>query len=223
MVAVQDPFELVIFDCDGVLVDSEELGTRALLAAAAEIGVTWLFDEAAERFRGAKMADCVAAIEERLGRPTPSDFVAQARRRMAEAFTRELRAVAGVEAALARIHLVKCVASSGPKEKIRLSLRLTGLVDYFQDRIFSSYDIDSWKPDPEIFLHAARTLGVSPSHAAVVEDSAVGVRAGIAAGMRVFGFASGKRGAELAAEGARVFDHMEVLPGLLGCVRQRAR
>jgi HAD superfamily hydrolase (TIGR01509 family) len=223
MVAAQEPFELVIFDCDGVLVDSEELGTRALLASAAEIGVTLPLEEAAERFRGAKMADCVAVIEERLGRPTPSDFVAQVRRRMAEAFTSELRPVAGVEAALARIDLVKCVASSGPREKIRLSLSVTGLVDYFQDRIFSSYDIDSWKPDPDIFLHAARTLGVSPSQAAVVEDSAMGVRAGIAAGMRVFGFASGKRGAELAAEGARVFDHMVLLPGLLGCAPHRGQ
>jgi HAD superfamily hydrolase (TIGR01509 family) len=156
-------------------------------------------------------------VETRLGRPTPSDFEAQVRKRMAEVFVRDLRAVAGVEHALARIPIAKCVASSGPQAKTVLSLKITGLLEHFQDRIFSSYDINSWKPAPDLFLHAAKCLGIPPEFAVVVEDSILGVRAGISAGMRVFGFAAGKRGTELAAEGARVFDRMEALPELLGC------
>jgi len=107
------------------------------------------------------------------------------------------------------------VASSGPVEKIRLSLTITGLLDRFGDRIFSSYEIGSWKPEPDLFLHAAKSMGASPGETVVVEDSVLGVRAGVAAGMRVLGFADDARAAVLAGAGAEVFRAMSELPRLI--------
>lgn len=207
---------LVIFDCDGVLVDSEEIQTRLLLELAGELGFSLPTAEALERFRGAKMADVVRLIEEQIGRPTPADFVQTVRQRQAEVFASELRAVDGIHAALARLPLARCVASSGPAEKIHHSLALTGLADSFGDHIFSSYDIGSWKPAPDLFLHAARRMGAAPHECVVVEDSVVGVQAGVAAGMRVLGFApAGSRGLALVDAGAEVFSDMDRLPALI--------
>src|SRR5258706_9740007 len=138
------------------------------------------------RFRGMKLAECLAQIEAELGRELPSTFVAEFRERTATAFRNELKPVPGAMALVAALNIPMCVASSGPREKIELSLSLTGLLPYFADRIFSSYEVGSWKPDPGLFLHAARTMGVPPGSCAVVEDSLPGLRAGIAAGMRVF-------------------------------------
>lgn len=161
------------------------------------------------------MADTVAAVEKQLGRPLPSDFVPAFRHRMAEVFNAELQPVAGIKDALDQLTLPSCVASSGPPEKIQLSLTLTGLLPRFAGRIFSAYEINSWKPAPDLFWHAAKTLNVPPVHCAVIEDSPTGVRAGIAAGMRVFGYSESGDGAELAAEGAQVFHDMRTLPELL--------
>ncbi len=206
---------LVIFDCDGVLVDSEPLQLQALLDVAATVGFVLPLPEAIDRFRGAKMADVVRFIEERIGRPTPADFVSSVRARQAEAFVRELRPVEGVRDAIDRLPVPRCVASSGPVEKIRLSLTITGLLDRFGDRIFSSYEIGSWKPEPDLFLHAAKSMGASPGETVVVEDSVLGVRAGVAAGMRVLGFADDARAAVLAGAGAEVFRAMSELPRLI--------
>jgi HAD superfamily hydrolase (TIGR01509 family) len=161
------------------------------------------------------MADCVAIIAERLGRPLPEDFVPELRARTAGAFRNELQPVKGVRAMLDRMTIPKCVASSGPREKINLALSVTGLLSYFEGRIFSSYDIGSWKPSPDLFLHAAASLGVSPASCAVVEDSALGVRAGIAAGMRVFAFSSTSTRKEMELLGSTPFFYMDELPRLL--------
>jgi len=182
---------LVIFDVDGTLVDSEELGTRVLLEMAAELGLQRPLKETNLLFRGWKLDDCVAQIRAWLGRPLPEDFVAQVRVRTAETFRRELRAIPG---ALDLVRTLKgrgipvCVGSSGPREKIELSLGLTGLLPYFEGRIFSGYELQTWKPAPDLFLHAARALSADPADCVVVEDSLVGVQAGLAAGMRVFVF-----------------------------------
>ncbi len=207
---------LVIFDCDGVLVDSEEIQARIILELAGALGFSLPGSEALERFRGAKMADVVRLIEDQIGRTTPADFVQAVRSRQAEVFASELRSVDGIHAALAGLPVARCVASSGPPEKIRHSLALTGLLESFGDHIFSSYDIGSWKPAPDLFLHAARTMGAAPHGCVVVEDSVVGVQAGVAAGMRVLGFApAGSRGRALAAAGAEVFADMRRLPVLI--------
>lgn len=181
----------VIFDCDGTLVDSEVLSNEVLVAAIAEHGLILSVAEALVAFRGGKMADCVADLEVRLGRPLPADFVPALRSRMADAFRTRLQPVDG---ALELIHSLSrssrsiCVASNGPREKIETSLSLTGLSPFFEGRVFSSYDVGVWKPDPGLFLHAARVMGVEAEECAVVEDSLPGIQAGLAAGMAVFAF-----------------------------------
>ncbi len=207
--------ELVIFDCDGVLVDSEALGNRVLVEFVAEFGLALELEEAILLFKGCKMADCVAVIEQRLGKKTPQDFVNQLRVRTAEAFERELRPVDGIETALDKINLPICVASSGPLEKIKLALRVTNLLPRFEGRIFSSYEIASWKPAPDLFLYAAKKMGVQALSCTVVEDSVLGVRAGIAAGMRVLGYIDQSETTLFEAFGARVFHSMYQLPSLL--------
>jgi HAD superfamily hydrolase (TIGR01509 family) len=180
--------ELVIFDCDGTLVDSEELGTSVLLEMAGELGLHLPLRETNLLFRGWQLDRCVAQIETWLGRKLPDDFVAQVRLRTRSTFEAKLKPIPGAVELVRALRLPMCVASSGPREKIELSLSLTGLLPYFKDRIFSGYELGSWKPDPGLFLHAARTLGVEPARCAVVEDSLVGVQAGIAAGMQVFAY-----------------------------------
>ena len=147
------PFEAIIFDCDGTLVDSEVLGIQVLVECVAELGLAFPLEEAVARFTGAKMADSIALIEQRLGRPVPGDFVPEMRRRMAEVFRERLQPVEGVEAILQSLSIPYCVASNGPREKMEVSLHVTGLLPYFQGRIFSAYDIGSWKPEPGMFLH----------------------------------------------------------------------
>ncbi len=207
--------ELVIFDCDGVLVDSETLGNRILVEFVAEFGLVLELQEAILLFKGCKMADCVAVIEQRLGKKLPQDFVTQFRARTAEVFERELLAINGIEAALDKINLPICVASSGPPEKIKLALRVTNLLPRFEERIFSSYEIGSWKPAPNLFLYAAKNMGFEARSCTVVEDSILGVRAGVTAGMRVLGYTNQSEATLLEACGARVFDSMYQLPSLL--------
>jgi HAD superfamily hydrolase (TIGR01509 family) len=178
----------IIFDCDGTLVDSEVLSNEVLVEAVAEYGLTVSIDEAVAAFRGGKMADCVAQLEARLGRPLPAEFVPSLRARTADAFRSRLRAVDGALELIRSLSQSFCVASSGPIEKIELSLSLTGLLPFFGGRIFSSYEVGSWKPEPGLFLHAARAMGTAPGDCAVVEDSLPGILAGLAAGMRVFAF-----------------------------------
>jgi HAD superfamily hydrolase (TIGR01509 family) len=209
--------ELIIFDCDGVLVDSEGIGNAVLAQAATREGAAFSAEEALQLFRGLKMAECVVEIERRSGRRVREDFVVDLRQAMAVAFEAELRAVVGIREALAAITLPVCVASNGPMSKMTQTLRLTGLLEHFDGRIFSAYDVGAWKPDPGLFLHAARTFGATPSRCVVVEDSLSGIRAANAAGMRVLGYTAGEAHAksELGAECAELFDCMDDLPALL--------
>ena len=206
---------LVIFDCDGVLVDSEPLQIQALLDVAAKLGFSMPHAAAVERFRGASMAEVVRVVEEQIGRATPAAFVPDVRAHQAVVFGRSLRAIDGVREAIEAIPLPRCVASSGPLDKIRLSLQLTGLHAFFGDHLFSAYDVGSWKPAPGLFLHAAARMGAAPGDCIVIEDSVVGVQAGVAAGMRVLGYAGPDRAGELAAAGAHVFGAMSGLPRLV--------
>lgn len=183
------PIEAVIFDCDGTLVDSERLANAALAECVAPFGLRMTAEQAMQAYVGGKMADCVADLECRLGQKLPDTFIPEVRRRTAEAFRMHLKPVEGALDVLQKLQLPFCVASSGPMEKIELSLALTGLARFFTgDRIFSAYDIGSWKPDPGLFLHAAKAMGVAPERCAVVEDSLRGVEAGTNAGMRTFWF-----------------------------------
>jgi len=181
--------ESVIFDCDGTLVDSELLANMVLVEYAASFGLHIPIEEAMRRYVGGKMADCVAGIENRLGHKLPETFVPELRARTAAAFRTHLRPMEGARDLLASLQVPFCVASSGPREKIELSLDTTGLALFFtRERIFSAYEVGFWKPDPRLFLHAARVMGVPPERCAVVEDSLPGVTAGLAAGMPTFWF-----------------------------------
>lgn len=217
---------MVIFDCDGVLVDSEGIGSRVMAEMAVPLGLRLSDEEALERFRGRKVATCVEEIEALIGDPVPEGFVKEFRQRCADRFRAELRPVPGIADLLGELDMPFCVASSAPLDKIRLVLDLCGLLHHFEGRIFSAYEIGCWKPDPGLFLHAAHALGVAPADCVVVEDSLVGVQAARAAGMAVFAyvpdFASGDPAdSPLASAGATVFDRMERLPALLDAWRGR--
>ncbi len=207
-------FDLVIFDCDGVLVDSERLAVRT----EAEIlsGLGWPLSEGdiVERFVGRSGAYMHREIERHLGRSV--DWDAEFEPRYREVFERELVAVPGIMDALDEITTPMCVASSGSHDKMRFTLGKTELLDRFDGRIFSADEVAHGKPAPDIFLFAAAKMGAAPARCAVVEDSRSGVTAGLAAGMAVFAFAGGVTSAhQLSIEGAVVFEDMERLPAML--------
>jgi HAD superfamily hydrolase (TIGR01509 family) len=210
--------ELVIFDCDGVLVDSEPVANRIFAEELNAAGLALSVEEVCREFIGRSMACCLAEVERRLGRPLPAGFVERLQSRTFDAFRAGLAPVAGVREALARIDLPFCVASSGEPQKMRLTLGLTGLLPLFEGRLFSAVEVERGKPHPDLFLHAARRLGATPARCAVVEDSRHGVAAGVAAGMTVFGYAGRGNAAELAAAGATPFDDMRRLPELLAAM-----
>lgn len=208
--------ELVIFDCDGVLVDSERIAVRTDVQVLARLG--WVLTEAecVERFVGLSDRSIKAAIEAHLGRVLPEDWDQGFQSLYRDAFAAELTPVPGVVEALDQITLPTCVASSSSHDKLRFTLGLTGLYERFAGRIFSAYEVARGKPAPDLFLHAASRMGVEPAACAVVEDSRYGVEAARAAGMRAFGFAGGLTPAAwLQAPGTVVFSDMQELPALL--------
>ncbi|MFJ4997293.1 HAD family hydrolase [Microbacterium sp. NPDC088619] len=208
--------DLVVFDCDGVLVDSEKVSIEVDRRVLADLGWAISHDEILHRFVGRSSAYFRAEIEAHLGRSLPDDWEAPYQSWYLDAFARELTAVAGVEAALDEITTATCVASSGSHAKIRRNLAQTGLLPRFAGRIFSADDVANGKPAPDLFLHAAERLGVDPERCVVVEDSRFGAQAARAAGMRVLGYAGGLTPAEwLEREGATVFTDMRDLPELV--------
>lgn len=213
--------ELLIFDCDGVLVDSEMIASRILAQEMTALGYPLRPEDCRARFTGKSMATVMALIEEDWGHPLPENFETDIRQKDFEAFTRDLKAVPGVPEILRSLTLPMCVASSGAPEKIHHSLTVTGLLDCFDGHLFSATQVDRGKPAPDLFLFAAKTMGMTPDRCVVVEDSATGVQAGLAAGMRVLGFAGaghcGPGYAEMLRDaGAHdVFTDMKRLPGLL--------
>lgn len=209
-------YKAIIFDCDGTLVDSERVGNAALVECAQEVGIELTLEMALRHFRGRKMADTLGLLEQWLGGPLPENFLPMVRLRMATAFEERLTAMEGVHELLSKLSVPICVASNGPHEKMEVSLRVTGLSQYFADRIYSAYDCNIWKPDPGLFHYAAREMGADPSACAVVEDSIMGVEAAVSAGMTAFGYAPQDNGQFLAHAGAIVFHHMKSLEGLLG-------
>ena len=205
-------FQSVIFDCDGTLVDSETLGHEVLCGCVAEFGMRLSMDESMRRFKGGKMADCVAELEEDLGRQLPDDFVPHFRQRCVEEFEARLEPIEGARELLEQLGLPFCLASSGPREKIELNLRVTGLESFFKDRIFSAYDINVWKPDPGLFLHAAKEMTFEPATCAVVEDSIHGYKAGVAAGMTVFALEGDQVPDELSGQVRPIRRLLDLLP-----------
>lgn len=211
------PFELVIFDCDGVLVDSERLSIRVETEYLAELGWPLTEAEIVERFMGQSDEYMDEAIEAQLGSRLPGDWKEQFQRRYREAFAASLVPVDGVVEALDQITAATCVASSGSHDKLRFTLSRTGLYERFEGRIFSGYEVANNKPAPDLFLHAAKQMGAEPEACVVVEDTRAGVQGARAAGMRVFGYTGGLTPSGwLEREGATEFTDMRELPKLLG-------
>jgi HAD superfamily hydrolase (TIGR01509 family) len=201
----------ILFDCDGVLVDSEGIGNQVLLNMAAKYGLKISLNEAYKKFNGRSLKDCFQQIEQLINQPLPENFEIAYRKKSFEAFATQIKPIKGVMKFLNSLTIPYCVASSGPVEKIQLTLKTAGLIDKFENKIFSSYQINSWKPDPGIFLHAAQQMGFSVEECVVIEDSLVGVIAAKRGGFKVFGLASEKNSKELENEGAILFYTFEEL------------
>ena len=213
--------ELLIFDCDGVLVDSEPIASRVLAEALTEIGFPMTAQQAIDRYTGLSLPTVLALVAAELGRDLPADFAVRLGERDRAAFLAELRPVSGVVDVLRSLPWPRCVASSGSLDKIRCNLGLTGLLAFFEPYLFSSGMVPRGKPAPDLFLLAADRMGAPPARCLVIEDSEAGVQAARAAGMRVLGFCGGghtRPGTAdklLAAGAGAVFSHMLALPGLL--------
>jgi len=212
---------LVIFDCDGVLVDSEILANELLAGMMTELGHPMTTADAVQKFTGCSLTDVLALIEGVLGRKVPDEVGQRFGRRLSERLRRDLKPIEGVKAVIANLPYRRCVASSSSIERIRLSLEVTGLASLFDGNVFSATQVAHGKPAPDLYLFAARTMSVTPSQCIVVEDSLVGVKAGVAAGMTVVGFAGGAHATsdlaqKLSAAGARqVLSSMSELPAVI--------
>jgi HAD superfamily hydrolase (TIGR01509 family) len=209
---------LIIFDCDGVLVDSEIVAHGLLAQMMTDLGHTITTAEAVQKFAGRSLVDTLSLIEADLGRSIPDDLGQRYGRLLLERLRRDLQPIAGVKAAIEALPYPRCVASSSSLERIRMSLEATGLASLFGANIFSATQVAHGKPAPDLYLFAATKMGVAPKHCVVIEDTAHGVTAGRAAGMKVVGFTGAAHATNdaaqcLAAAGAcRVISSMDDLP-----------
>ena len=206
---------LVIFDSDGVLVDSEAISTPILARMLCELGLDYSPARCYERFTGLSNETFRRLVAEELDRDLPDDFAGRYRSAVADAFRRRLRPIPGVVEALDRLQADVCVASSASVEKVRLVLGITGLLDRFEPHVFGAEHVARGKPDPDVFLHAACALGREAYACVGVEDSVPGVIACRAAGMSVAGYAAAADADALERAGAVTFDDMGVLPELV--------
>lgn len=206
---------LVIFDCDGVLVDSEPISHAVLRELLAEHGARLTMEQMYARFMGVTMEQVMTIVAQLLHAPAPAGFEAELRDRTFRAFD-TLEPVAGIPQVLDALRVPFCVASNGAHAKMQRSLGITGLLPRFAGRIFSADDVPHAKPAPDLFLLAARTLGAEARQCVVIDDSPLGMRAARAAGMLALGFAAMMPAARLREAGAHeVFDRMTALPALL--------
>ena len=206
--------ELVIFDCDGVLVDSDRISLRIQAEWISALGLPMTYEDCVRDFLGLGMGPTLQIVAERLGQPVPEGWEEGLAAAVRETFARELRPVPGIVEALEKIGSPTCIASSDSQEKMRLTLGLTGLWDRFAGRIFSADEVERGKPSPDLFLHAASRMSVPPERCVVVEDSPFGVVAAKAAGMTALGFAATTPSSRLDGADA-TFASMADLPALL--------
>ena len=213
--------DLVIFDCDGVLVDSEVISCRAHATVLSRHGYPITADQVLKRFLGVSDREARQIVEDEIGRKLPDDLEAQIKHETLRFYEGDLKAIAHVGDAIAAINLPKCVASSGTPEKIRHGLSCAGLYEQLAPHIFSATQVKRGKPAPDLFLFAAEQMQVAPEHCIVIEDSVPGVTGAVSAGMTVLGFfggshCTGEHEALLRAAGAeRTFADMRELPGLI--------
>ncbi len=196
---------MVIFDCNGVLVDSESLVTQVLSEAFERAGFALTPEIVARFFTGGRLADVVQDVEQAAGRALPFGFAEKTGAEILNRFRTDLRATPHAAQALAWIRGPKCVASSSSLDRIRATLEMTGLIKFFDPYLFSATQVVCGKPAPDLYLHVATRMCVPPRECIVVEDSAVGLTAAVAAGMRAIGFVGGSHG------GSRLADHLRSL------------
>ena len=208
-------YKCVIFDCDGVLVDSEPISIQLLVDMANSYGANIDLDYGMKHFKGSFFDACKSNIKQLTQNPIPDSFQDDYRKLSFEAFKKDLKPVAGIKDVLDNLKIPFCVASSGPEDKIKLNLELSGLLPYFENKIFSCYALGKWKPDPAIFLWAAKTMGFNPDDCVVVEDSLSGVKAAKTGGFNVFGFTAHDYNNELKSEATKTFNCMSELLGLI--------
>ena len=218
------PFDAVLFDCDGVLVDSEPITNRVLAEMLGELGWAISVADAMRIFVGKAVRDEAARIEQHTGVAITADWLAQFRARRDAALEAELVAIDGAPAALHAVYQAVAgrvaVASGADLSKVRMQLDKVGISDYFGEHVFSGHDLPRSKPHPDVYLAAAHALAADPSRCAVVEDTVTGATAGVAAGATVFGYCPAQAGADAAAAlrnagVSAVFSDMETLPALL--------
>ncbi|MAJ60892.1 MAG: haloacid dehalogenase [bacterium TMED88] len=205
--------DCLLFDCDGTLVDSERLGNVGLVVLFRELGVELDADELVARFRGWRLIKILEEIGREEGVAIPSDFLPKYRQAVLESFEQNLRPIEGVHSALDRLPHPKAVVSSGPLPKIVQALRCCDLSHYFGENLISAYEVGIWKPDPGLYLHAARHMSVPASRCGVVEDSLLGVEAAVGAEMQCFYFNPGEEACQL--PGVMSFRRMVDLPQLV--------
>lgn len=197
-------YELIIFDCDGVLVDSEEISCGVLAEEARKLGSKLTNEEARRIFAGTNLKFCFEYIENEIGKPLPSNMQVIYREKTRERFAKELKPIEGIHELVASLSLPYCVASNAPLGKMIPNLKKVGLFPFFEKNMFSAYEVNAWKPDPTLFLTAAKTMGFEPSKCLVIEDSLSGVKAAVAAGMDVLGYRADERAKELKDAGATI-------------------
>jgi len=209
-------FDLVIFDCDGVVVDSERIVFEVFGSFIRSLGVHLSEAETREQFLGRALPECMTIVERLSGKPVPTGALERYCADRDRVLREQVQPVEGIREVLEQLTIPFCIASSGGHDKMRITLGATKLMPFFEGRLFSATEVPRGKPAPDIFLFAAERMGAAPTHTAVVEDSINGVLAGCAAGMTVFGFVDLTAPAKLIEAGAsRTFDDMRELPALL--------
>ena len=207
--------ECIFFDCDGTLVDSEMLCTQAYVNTFAKFGAQLSLQEMFEKYKGVKLYDIIADVCQQHGLDTPVEVLEPAyRQEVARLFDLELQPVSGANALLARVSVPMCVVSNGTVPKMEHSLGLTGMLPFFGQHLYSGYDIQHWKPEPELLYHAAQQMGVAIDRCILVDDSEAGARAGIAAGIPVFYYCVDAHNPALDHPLVTVFDDLAQLPDL---------
>lgn len=213
---MKKPIKCILFDCDGVLVDSEPIALSTLVNLANRFGVDIDLEFATQYFKGNSFKEVMAIIELFRKKPLPNNFEQTYRKTTFDRFQKELKPIPGITELIPQLKIPFAVVSSGPRNKIRHNLKLTGLIDHFEENIFSCYDLQKWKPNPAIYIHAAKKMGFDPKECLIIEDSLMGVQAGVASGASVYAYAAHAHNKEaLQATGAKLFYNMSDLLEIL--------
>lgn len=208
-------YKCVIFDCDGVLVDSEPIGNQVLVDMANDLGAKIDLNFAMKHFKGSHFKECVAVISKLVKRPIPETFETTYRQRSLEEFEKYLTPIEGVTQVIEQLQVPFCVASSGMESKMKFNLNLVGLLPYFENKLFSCYTIQKFKPEPDVFLWAAKTMGFQPCECVVIEDSLLGAQGALNGGFDVFGFTAHDYNNELEGLCTKTFNDMGQLLKML--------